>query len=239
MDLPMEQGTTSAIEPGPWHYGADYVTVYFRAEPSKLKELLPAPFVVGDGACMAYVCEIVAVSGGNPELVGQEAAVGIACSYRGRSGIYFPVMWVDSEWSLLRGILNGYAKRLADKIVMTRRHPLNPGLGPVGSGTTFSGYCMKGGVRTLWVQVTLESQGAPKDLVGFGPTYGTRRFSSTDQSQAGVSEAVEISKSNSRVSDVWKGKGSLTTSLDLGTMEPLRGAVYSSGFTISGSKVLG
>ncbi len=246
LDHPLMPGDTSAIEKGPWHYGADYVSVYFKGEPAKLASLVPTPFEVGDGQCMAYICEIISVSDSGADLVAsapdrtiyQEAAVGVGCAYRGRPGVYFPVMWVTTEWSLLRGLVNGYQKRLADRIALTKLHPLNPGLKPIAPGMRFSGFCVKGGQRTLSVNVTVKKQGDASDLPKFGATYGRRVFPQTDKSQQHVDEPVEVTKSNSRVSDVWLGEGSLETTLDLGRPMGVTGAVYRSGFTISGSKVL-
>lgn len=243
---PLDLSESSAVEPGPWHYGADYAAVYFTADTSKLKELVPRPFAPVDGTCMAYVCEIISVSSSRPEIASddpdraiyKEAALGIRCSYGATRGIYFPVMWVDTEWSLLRGLVNGYSKRLADRIVLTKLHPLNPGLKPVSEGTSFSGYCVKGSEIVLRVRVDIEKRGDAVDLVAFGPTFGIRKYPTTDSTQSGVAEAVEILKSNSRFSDVWVGSGSAVLSFDLGELRPYRGAVYRSGFTISGSKVL-
>ena len=246
LDHPMVPGPTSAIEKGPWHYGADYVTVYFNGDSSKLDELVPRPFQVDGGLCMAYVCEIVSVSDTGARMVSSEpdrtlyheAAVGIKCRYGNRQGVYFPVMWVTTEWSLLRGLLNGYQKRLADKIALTKLHPLNPGLRPMAPGMEFGGFCVKGHEKTLTLKVTLGKQGALADLPIFGATFGMRRFPQTDPSQGAVDEPVEILKSNSRVSDVWVGEGWAETTLDVGKIEPVSGAVYRGGFTISGSKVL-
>jgi len=246
LDHPLVPGSTSAIERGPWHYGADYISVYFRGEVASLKRLVPAPFVTDDGLCMAYVCEIISVADAGPELIAsrpdrtiyQEAAVGVKCRFKGRTGIFFPVMWVTTEWSLLRGILNGYQKRLADRISMTKLHPLNPGLKEIAPGARFGGFCVKGPGQTLSLEVTIEKAGSPSDLPSFGPTYGMRRFPSTGDAETEVNEPVEILKSNSRVSDVWIGSGSLKTKLKVGKITPLSGAVYRSGFTISGSKVL-
>jgi Acetoacetate decarboxylase (ADC) len=246
LDHPLVPGSTSAIEKGPWHYGADYITVYFRGNPSQVGELVPRPFVVDEGLCMAYVCEIVSVGDSNPELVAsrpdrtvyQEAAVGVKCSFGEKQGIFYPVMWVTTEWSLLRGILNGYQKRLADRISMTKLHPLNPGLSPVSPGTRFGGFCVKGPETTLSLEVVVEKAGSPKDLPSFGVTFGMRKLPQTDPSQGSVDEPVEILKSNSRTSDVWLGTGAMKTSLPIGPAEPLSGAVYRSGFTISGSMAL-
>ena len=246
LDHPLVPGRTSAVEKGPWHYGADYITVYFKAEPSKLASLIPKPLEVDSGFCMAYVCEIISVSDSGAEMVStspdrttyREAAVGIRCRYGKRAGVFYPVMWVTTEWSLLRGLLNGYQKRLADMISLTKLHPLNPGLGAVGPGTMFAGFCTKGPQTTLSVKVEVEREGKPADLPSFGSTFGLRRFPSTDRTQRSIDELVEIQKSNSRVADVWLGRGSVETSLDIGAHRATTGAVYKSGFTISGAKVL-
>ena len=243
---PMDPGPTSAIEKGPWHYGADYVASYFEGDPSKLRDLLPVDFEVDDGRCMAYVCEIVSIPEGDPEAVAthpdrtlyHEAALGIGCRFGAVRGIFFPVMWVTTEWSLLRGLLNGYQKRLADKIYMTKLHPLNPGLKPLGPGTKLSGFCIKGLETTLSLEVTIENKGTSGDLPSFGRTFGLRMFPRTAAAQSEVREPVEILKSNAGFSDVWLGTASLETTLDVGTPKHLKGSFYRGGFTISGSKPL-
>jgi Acetoacetate decarboxylase (ADC) len=246
LDHPLAPGDTSAVEKGPWHYGADYVAVYFKGDPSKLGGLLPAEFKVEAGLCLAYVCEIVSVSDAGSDLLSsrpdrtvyQEAAIGVGCRHKDRPGVFFPVMWVTTEWSLLRGLLNGYQKRLADRISMTKLHPLNPGIGPVRPGTKFGGFCVKGSETTMSVMVEVRRRGSPSDLPSLGTTYGLRNFPRTDPSQSAVREPVEILKSNSRVSNVWLGEGTFESKLDLGRVEPVSGATYQSGFTISGSKPL-
>lgn len=246
LEHPLVPGETSAIEKGPWHYGADYITVYFSADHSKLTKLVPEPFKVVGTDCMAYVCEIISVSDSGAEMVAtqpdrtvyQEAAVGVKCAFGDKQGIFFPVMWVTTEWSLLRGLLNGYQKRLADKISLTRLHPLNPRLPPPGPNIDFAGFCVKGDSSMLRVKVSITKQGSPSDLPSFGATFGLRRFPRTNESQNAVDEPVEILKSNSKVSDVWLGKGNVETVLNMGSITESRGAVYRGGFTISGSMVL-
>ncbi len=246
IDHPLSPGDTSAIEKGPWHYGADYISVYFRADPSRLEGLVPPPFEVAGGECIAYVCEIISVNDVDPAMVArrpdrtsyQEAAVGVKSAIHGRTGVFYPVMWVSTEWALLRGLLNGYQKRLADRISLTRLHPLNPRLAPVGPGSEFGGFCSKGPEVTLSVSVKVERRGDPKDLPAFGATFGRRMFPKTDGSQGSLEEPVEILKSNSKTADVWLGAGSFASSFDLGPVDASLGAVYRSGFTISGSRVL-
>jgi len=242
----MVPGDSSAIEPGPWHYGADYVAVYFDGEPDRLRQFVPEPFDLDGRGCIAYVCEIVSVSDSRRNMISSqpdrtiyyEAAVGIRSSFEGRRGVYFPIMWVTTEWALMRGILNGYQKRLADKIAMTKLHPLNPGVPPIGRGTELSGFCVKGSERPLSVRVKVDRKGSPEDLQSFAATFGMRMFPKTEQSQGSVAEAVEVLKWNAKVSDVWLGEGFLETALDLGKLKVTGGAVYRSGFTIAGSRVL-
>lgn len=246
LDHPLVPGDTSAIEAGPWHYGADYISVYFDADPSKLEKLIPKPFTVDGGACVGYVCEIISVSDSDADMVSsrpdrtlyQEAALGVKCRFDDKKGVFFPVMWVTTEWSLLRGLVNGYQKRLADRISMTKLHSLNPGLKPISVGSSFGGFCAKGSETPLVVRVSVERQGAPADLPSFGSTFGYRRFPRTDPSQSRIDEPVEVLKSNSRTSEVWLGRGSIEIGLEVGAVEPSLGAVYKSGFTISGSRVL-
>ena len=246
LDHPLVPGESSAIEGGPWHYGADYVAVYFKGNMSSFRKLVPPPFEPRGGLGMAYVCEIVSVGEGGADMTAtrpdrtiyHEAAVGVKSGYKDRVGIFYPVMWVTTEWSLLRGLLNGYQKRLADGISLTKLHPLNPGLTPPSLGSRFSGFCVKGPERTLALSVTIGRRGKPSDLPSFGPTFGLRRYPKTHPSQEEVEEPVEILKSNARVSDVWVGGGKMETTVDIRDLEETSGAVYRGGFTISGSKVL-
>ena len=245
-DHPLVPGPSSAIEEGPWHYGADYVAAYFRGDPSRLGRLVPPPYVVETGRCIAYACEIVSVGDKSASMVAtrpdrtvyQEAAVGIHCRAGEKQGVFYPVMWVTTEWSLLRGWVNGYQKRLADRISLTKLPPLNPGLKPISPGMEFGGFCVKGPETTLSLRVRVERPASPQDLPSFGATFGMRRFPKTEPSQGSVEEPEEILKSNSRASDVWLGSGSLETTLDLGVPKDVTGAVYRSGFTILGSRPL-
>jgi acetoacetate decarboxylase len=241
-------GFEAIVEPGPWHYGVDYVAGFFKASRAELQRLLPSPLKVKDGTCVVYVSEFVSVSEKRPEAIFQspestiyrEAAIGIGCKYRDKPGIYFPIMWVDKDWSLMRGLMNGYAKRMADEITMTKLHPLNPALKPLGAGTTLSGYCVKDGRRVISVTLTIQRRGEPSELVNFGATFGVRRFPRTQEGQREVFELVEVQKYNIRVGDVWLGEAKIRVPgiTELPGFEPLFGARYQAGFSIRGAKVL-
>lgn len=246
-------GKASIVDEGPFHWGIDYVTVYIKGEKETLQRLLPDGLRIGDGSGIAYIGEFVSVSERNPESVYvdpaqtiyHEAAIGVACSHEGRPGLYFVFMWVDKDWSLIRGWLNGYPKKMADEIVMTKLHPLNPLTGGVKVGSQLSGYAARHGGRVFTLNVKVNQRGSADDVIRFGATYGLRLFPATDPTQTHVRELVEISRSGFKVDDVWVGNGELRLgsppSEELGLLEPLEvkyGCIYRAGFTISGAKVL-
>lgn len=246
-------GKASIVDEGPFHWGIDYVTAYFKGEKETLQRLLPEGLKVNDGSGIAYIGEFISVSERNPQSVYldpaqtiyHEAAIGIACNYAGRPGVYFAFMWVDKDWSLIRGWLNGYPKKMADEIVMTKLHPLNPLTGGVKVGSQLSGYAIRHGERIFSVHVKVGRRGSGEDVVRFGATYGLRLFPATDTTQTHVQELVEVSKSIPAVDDVWVGDGELrlghSPGEELDSLQPLEvkyGCVYRTGFTISGAKVL-
>ncbi|MDA4129027.1 MAG: acetoacetate decarboxylase family protein [Thaumarchaeota archaeon] len=245
---PLEPAPGGLVEPGPWHYGADYIGVYFKAERETLQALLPKGLQVGDGTCLAYVCEIISYSENGSHDANQdpertqygEAAYGIGCSFKGNPGIYFPLMWVDKVWSLARGWFNGYAKRYAEKVIMTKFHPLNPYMVSAREDSELSGYASSGGEKVFSLRVKLLKRGEKADLVNFGATYGLRRFPRTSEGQVQVNELVEVQKYNARTSDVWSGEGKVWFSgiEEMGELNMVRGVMYRSGFSISGAKVL-
>ena len=203
---------------------------------------------MGDGTCVAYVCGIISVSEKNPGMlyedpdrtIYEEAAFGIGCACNGKPGVYFPVMWVNKDWSLVRGWLNGYPKRMADRISLTRIHPANPLVNSIVAGTVLSGYCIASSRKVLSLKVRVKEQGEKEDLVSFGATYGFRRFPATDPSQNKVGELVEVLKYNNRTADVWVGSGELELDAteQVGRIRVTRGVSYKGGFSIKGAKVL-
>jgi acetoacetate decarboxylase len=242
----------SLIQEAKWHYGADYIAAYYRVDGREAARLLPPP-LKAEGLAVAYVTEIVSLSEADPEAFYEnpaqtayrEAAIGLACSFEGRPGIYFPCMWVDRDWSMARGLLNGYPKKIADDISMSRPHPLNGLIGGLRPGLRLGGYCVRQGRRLLSLRVSLERKGGEADVKRFGSVYGLRLFPRTHESQAEVRELVEVLRESRGLGEVWVGRAELEVgearNEELGPLRPLEvlyGLWYSAGFTIWGAKVL-
>jgi acetoacetate decarboxylase len=246
-------GRSSIVRSGSYSWGADALAVYFVANPDRLQELLPGSLRVLDGRCMAYVGEFVSVSEDHPDMayhdpagvIYHEAALSIACRFGEREG-YFPTfMWVDKEWSLLRGWLNGYPKKLADQVVLGRRHRLDPVTGPTREGARIAGTCSRHGRELLRLGIEVQRKGTPADLISFKSTFGHRHFPATDPSQTAVSEIVEVNRTDLTIDDVWVGQGSVGVGSawdeELDYFQPqqvLHAVLYSYGFKIKGARLL-
>jgi hypothetical protein len=248
------KGKGSVLSEGPWYYGVDYLTVYFVGNRKQLARLLPHPLKIGDGMGLTYVAEFVSVSATdfgnaclNPaQTIYNEAAVGISCTYKERKGVYFPFMWVDTDWSMIRGWLLGYPKKIADDIQMTRTHPLNRLAASFRKGIGVMGYCTRQGRSLVEIGLTIERRGDRKDVIDLGAAYGLRHFPGVGKKGTPVNEVVEIVKSGFRVGkEVWVGDATLkfgdSLNEELEFARPVRllyGCRYSTGFANLAVRVL-
>jgi acetoacetate decarboxylase len=245
-------GIANLIDDAPYGWGADMLAVYFRCDPAHIQQLLPGSLKVADGLCMAYIGTFQSVSKARPKpalhnpaaMEYREAAISIACTHDGRPG-YFPTfMWVDHEWSLMRGLLNGFPKKMAEP-VLSRPHRLNPLTGGLAEGAAVGGICSRHGFTLLQLGLEIERRGTPDDLPSRPATFGHRLFPAWDPSQSAVSELVEVNRSQLVVDDVWLGRAELrlgeAPDEELSWFTPeeiVGGATYSYGFVIEGARVI-
>ena len=82
-------------------------------------------------------------------------------------------------------------RNLADRILTTWLHPLNPIVGAPRPGVSLSGFCSRHGERLLSLQVNLRNKGTQADLANFGVPFALRHFPRTHESQTDVNESVE------------------------------------------------
>ncbi|RLF16093.1 MAG: acetoacetate decarboxylase [Thermoprotei archaeon] len=253
--LPLSpEGRAGVVDPPPWHYGGDVIEVVFKADPSEVEKLLPEPLELGStlGLCFAWFVEWTSVSDVNPDLAYlnpersqyRELLVAVNCRLGGEEGFTVPYIWVDNDFTLLRGWFQGFPKKLA-RIYMTRPHPLNPRIGPLRPGVKLKGICEAHGERIAEASVTLTGRGSAEDLLRYR-FYLLRHFPSADDpSRPAVMELVQSIVENFKVGEVWNGEAelrfypSLFEELDkLSPVEVLGGHYFSLGMTIRGARVL-
>ena len=163
---------SSLVPEPPWHYSGDMLTVEFRADPAAVAELLPEPLYPAEedpGAVAVVWADWQSCSDGFGELFDPERAqykecfVVVRCRYRGQHYSRCVYIWVDKDFAMVRGHVQGYPKKLGD-IWVTR--PVTVGrAGPrLEPGGRFGATCSATGRRLVEAQFTITG---PSDDAGF------------------------------------------------------------------------
>jgi acetoacetate decarboxylase len=150
---------------------------------------------------------------------------------------------VDEDFSLVRGLVQGYPKKLG-RIGLTRSYRTGPAAAPVQAGTTLGGTLTAAGRRLAELTVTLERPDAVPALMT-APLAHSRVFPAWAAGGAEVDELVSGGSSDQRVTDVWSGPATLALlpspvdELDaLVPTEVLRGYRFEFSETITGGRLL-
>ena len=119
----------AGILPGPpWHYSGEMLTIEFRTDPVNVAELLPAqlePAPDDPGAVALIWADWQSCSDSLEELLDparaqyKEVFLVVRCQYRGQTYSRAAYIWVDKDFAMARGVVQGYPKKLSE-IWMTR-----------------------------------------------------------------------------------------------------------------------
>jgi acetoacetate decarboxylase len=116
-------GRASLLPPAPWHYSGDLLTVEYRTDPDAVAALLPEGVSLADddedpGAVAFIWADWQSCGDDRSELVDPvraqycEAFVVVRCRYRGQLYSRCLFIWVDKDFALVRGHLQGYPKKM-------------------------------------------------------------------------------------------------------------------------------
>ena len=116
-------GRASLLPPPPWHYSGDLLTVEYRTDPSVIAALLPAGVTPArddeDPGAVAFIWADWQSCGNNGEELldpvrsqYREAFVVVRCRYQDQLYSRCLFIWVDKDFALVRGYLQGYPKKL-------------------------------------------------------------------------------------------------------------------------------
>ncbi len=247
-------GRSSVVDAPPWYYGGDVIHLAFKADEERVRELIPPPLEMGPrpGEGIVWFTEWVSVSESHPDLafvnpersVYRECLVLLSCTYQGVPGYVVPYIWVDNDFTLVRGFVQGFPKKLG-RIYMTRLHELNPKVGGKRPGARMKGICEAHGERIVEGFLEFTRNAEPSELppVKF---YLMRHFPSIENpDKPAVHEITTSIVTDVRVGEVWVGNADVRF-MDsdfeevsgLGPLRMLGGYFYSMGLTIAGGKVL-
>ncbi|MFP5213514.1 MAG: acetoacetate decarboxylase family protein, partial [Acidobacteriota bacterium] len=109
--LPLSpSGKSSVVDAPPWHYGGEVLHIAFKADPERVRALIPPPLEMGPnpGEGIIWFTDWVSVSDSHPDLAYlnperanyRECLVLLSCRFEGTPGYAVPHIWVDNDFTL-------------------------------------------------------------------------------------------------------------------------------------------
>jgi acetoacetate decarboxylase len=196
-------GQSSLLPPPPWFYSGDLLTVEYRTDHEAVAALLPEPLTVAPedpGAVALIWADWQSCGADRRELLDpvrsqyKEAFVVVRCSFEGTTYSRCVYIWVDKDFAMLRGIHQGYPKKLGS-IHMTRSHPMTEGAPALAPGGQFGATIAAADRRLAEAVVTLREPSDSNGFVNGHPMAHHRWLPAID----GVGDAhVELIRSGGR-----------------------------------------
>lgn len=248
------EGRSSVVDAPPWYYGGEVIQLVFRTDAKQAKALIPPPLEIGPepGQGILWFTEWVSVSEDNPDLafvnperaVYRECLFMLQCSFRGEVGYIVPYIWVDNDFTLMRGFVQGFPKKLG-RIYLTKLSALNPKVGGRRAGAKLKGICEAHGEKIVEGSLILKRKAEPSELPPV-KYYLMRHFPDIESvGKAAVHELVVTEVSDVQVADAWAGDADVrvfeSAVEEVSRLAPLemRGGFYNSiGLKIHGGKVI-
>jgi acetoacetate decarboxylase len=182
------RGNAQIIPSPPWYFSGTWLTIEYRTDPARVRELLPEPLELDDddpGRVAITWSDFQSSSESGEELLDpvrsqfSEAFLAIKAKFRGSVYSRVAFAWVDRDFSLARGTHMGWPKK-AGSIHQTRPFPF--GKAPrVEPGGTFATSLASGDRRIAEARIVLREQGEERPLVTAQPMIHTRRVRSIEK----------------------------------------------------------
>ncbi|CAG2127182.1 hypothetical protein LMG31506_00370 [Cupriavidus yeoncheonensis] len=252
------RGLSSIAPPPPWHYSGDFLIVEFWADPAAAAAVLPAgltPDPQSPGHATAIFVDWQ-FTGENDELLDparyqyREFFILVDALHEGQAVAFCPYIFVDNDSAMMRGLIQGFPKRLG--AVHQTRTFAAPSLAaaPVAPGTRFAATASTAGQRIARAEVKLTGKVDDPSRAGLGgrPIVNLRHFprlAAGQHDNPAVHELVVSIMDNPRIADVWTGDGQLTLPLaegeEIADLAPVRvgaGFRLSMSYTVTDLKTL-
>ncbi len=210
-------GRSSLIPPPPWHYSGDLLTVEYRTNPDRVRELLPEPLEPADedpGAVALIWADWQSCAASKVELLDpvrsqyKEAFVVVRCAYRGRTYSRCVYIWVDKDFAIARGLHQGYPKKLGS-IHLTRPHPFGPAP-RIEAGARFGATLAAADRRLAQAVVTLRRPSPTGGFVNGHPMAHHRWLPAIDKSGGlALDELIESGAAAVEAGPAWVGDAEL------------------------------
>jgi acetoacetate decarboxylase len=249
-------GRSSLLPPPPWHYSGDLLTVEYRTDPSAVAALLPEGVTLvnddEDPGAVAFIwADWQSCGADGAELLDpvrsqyREAFVVVRCRYQGQLYSRCVFIWVDKDFALVRGYLQGYPKKLGS-IHQTRpvsRGRAGPRLEP---GAVFGMTLAASDRRLAEATVTLEGTSATSGFVNGHAMLHHRWFPGIElDGRDSLAEVVTMSGVDVDLGPAYGGSATLELFdspseelLSISPREIIGGYFRSVGTTFAGGRTL-
>nr|WP_042193389.1 acetoacetate decarboxylase family protein [Kibdelosporangium sp. MJ126-NF4]CEL20745.1 Acetoacetate decarboxylase [Kibdelosporangium sp. MJ126-NF4]CTQ89658.1 Acetoacetate decarboxylase [Kibdelosporangium sp. MJ126-NF4] len=245
-------GESSLIPAPPWHYSGDLLTVEYRTNPDRVRDLLPEPLDLAEddpGAVALVWADWQSCSDSRDELLDpvrsqyKEAFVVVRCRYQGTTYSRCVYIWVDKDFAIARGIHQGYPKKFGS-IHMTRPHPYGPAP-RIEAGARFGATLAAADRRLAQAVVTLREPSDTNGFVNGHPMAHHRTLPSITGDGQALDELIESGAKSFEAGQAWRGDADLdlfdapTEELArLAVREPIGAYFRQLGVVWDGGKVL-
>jgi acetoacetate decarboxylase len=169
----------------------------------------------------------------------------VRCTFEGRVFSRCVFIWVDTDFALARGLVQGYPKKLGS-IHQTRPHPFGRAAPRIASGGVFASTLSAAGRRLAQAVVTLREEAPSNGFVNAHPMAHHRWMPSVEKGAPdALSELIASGSANFEAGPAWRGDATLelfespTEEIaDLEVREIIGGYYRQVGVTWDGGSVL-
>lgn len=215
------EGRAALIPTPPWHYVGDFLVLEYWADPDAVKAVLPpglTPLDEDPGRAAALFIDWQSCSDTGEELIDparsqyKEFFIVVNALYQGEPVTFCPHIWVDRDFALARGWVQGFPKKLGS-VHMTRAFAAASSAAPaVGPGGRFGATLAANDRRLAEGVVTLEQPSEQGPTHNDPPIVNVRYFPQLSKGLHNVPAVHELVRARSfdrAVADVWEGTAEL------------------------------
>lgn len=202
-------GRSALVPPPPWHYAGWLLNVAFEFDAPAATPLVPPAAGRPTGQGCVHFADWQACTDGHELLdpvLSQYRETIVVLELEREDGsrcMYCPAIWVDQDISLMRGLLQGWPKKMGSTW-LTRSLPLDhPAAAPLQRGSRFGASLAVKDRRIL--DATLELTGQPGRALGFlaHPTLGAVGWPDLRQPQQRPAPTLVRPEIGARIGGEW------------------------------------
>jgi acetoacetate decarboxylase len=212
------KGTSSLALAPPWHYVGTCLAVEYEADPDAVASFLPPGLEFHSAQCAVYFADWQYSSETGQEYLDpirsqyRETILLISAAFEGGPCAFCPLIWVDQDIALMRGLAQGWPKQIGSTWI-TRSHDLPSKACPhVGPGGKFGATLAVKDRRLVEATVTLREPTSQLPTPSFARAVNVRHFPELvagKHDRPAVHELVQLKSRDVQISPIWKGEASL------------------------------